>query len=335
MKILVVDDSDDAQKIIKHYIEKAGDHTTIPATSAAEAYRYLGINGESQNCPSIDILLLDVVLEDDSGLHVCKTIKADPRYSDLPILIMTSDHSSETLEEAFQSGAMDFIQKPLRKAELLARINSALQIKQEMDQRKQREQELLKSSRELKIANEVLQNLFTIDPLTSINNRGHFDMVYDQEWKRAKREKLPLCLVILDVDFFKLYNDTYGHQAGDNCLIRVADAISSSLHRAGDFAARYGGEEFVVLLPYTNLEGGKIVAEEIRQAILDLKIEHVKSMVSPIISISAGVCSLVPTNEISPEKLISQADMALYFAKKSGRNQVQQCDALPDGFSIT
>lgn len=333
MHILVIDDSKDAHIIIRQYLEKAGFKNISQAYSANEAFEKLQMNAETNpKHPPFDLILLDVIMASMNGIEACKRIKSKTILNQIPILIMTADDSNETLEDAFNAGAMDFIQKPLRKTEFLARVGSALNIKQEMDERVNREQDLIKSTRDLKIANEVLQNLYIVDPLTNINNRGHFDMIYDQEWKRAKREKSPLSLMILDVDHFKLYNDTYGHQSGDNCLIRIADVISESMHRPGDFAARYGGEEFVVLLPNTESEGAVKVGESIRQAVLALNIEHKTSKTEKIVSISCGIATVIPDDSNAPEKLISSADLALYYAKRSGRNQVRARDEVPEGF---
>ncbi|MBE9167388.1 diguanylate cyclase [Pleurocapsales cyanobacterium LEGE 06147] len=167
-----------------------------------------------------------------------------------------------------------------------------------------------------------LQNLATIDSLTQIPNRRRFDEYLNQEWDRLTREQEPLSLLLCDVDFFKRYNDTYGHQAGDSCLRIVAQTISRTAKRASDLVARYGGEEFTVILPNTNLSGAIKIAEAIQQQIENLQILHPQSDVSEFVTVSIGVVSQVPTLNDSVENLIAKADRALYLAKAQGRNRV-------------
>jgi len=173
----------------------------------------------------------------------------------------------------------------------------------------------------LQKANEELQRLATTDGLTQISNRRRFDEFLANEWKRALRSKQNLSLILGDIDFFKLYNDNYGHQAGDQCLHTVAQTINSILRRPADLAARYGGEEFTVILPDTDMEGAFHVAERVRNKIQQLEILHEHSTVEKHVTLSLGVASIVPTHEGLPESLLEKADEALYKAKEKGRNQ--------------
>lgn len=161
----------------------------------------------------------------------------------------------------------------------------------------------------------------TIDGLTGVYNRYTFDQSLIKEWKRAKREKETLSIILFDVDYFKLYNDCYGHQSGDDCLKQIAQTVKKILNRPADFVARYGGEEFVVILPNTDRQGAITVVENIQQAIYTLAIPHKESKVSEVVSISLGIASIVPTSESSPANLINLADKALYTAKQQGRNR--------------
>ena len=174
---------------------------------------------------------------------------------------------------------------------------------------------------QLKEANEKLKMLSVMDGLTRIPNRRRFDEYLISEWKRHYREKKPLSLVMCDIDFFKLYNDNYGHQAGDDCLVKVAGTICDSASRAADLAARYGGEEFVLVLPNTDPEGAVSVAEEVRNNVLKLQIDHEKSKVNNHVTLSLGVATMVPDEKHHAEDLVSLADKALYEAKQNGRNQ--------------
>ena len=182
---------------------------------------------------------------------------------------------------------------------------------------------ILNDITEQKLLEEQLRNMAMKDGLTGINNRRSFDEVLAKEWRRMLRERGELSLIIIDVDFFKRYNDTYGHQEGDACLKAVATTIAQSVHRPGDLAARYGGEEFVVLLPATGINAANDLAERIRQSVETLSIPHSASDASPHVTISLGVASITSDQPDSPEKLLIHADRRLYEAKASGRNRVR------------
>nr|WP_277875209.1 diguanylate cyclase [Anabaena sphaerica] len=172
----------------------------------------------------------------------------------------------------------------------------------------------------LKQANKELVRLANLDGLTKIANRRCFDESLAQEWLRLKREKSPLALLLGDIDYFKYYNDYYGHQAGDECLRRVAKAMAQSCNRPADLVARYGGEEFAILLPNTDLDGAIHITKQIQQEIARIAISHQYSAASEQVTLSIGVVSMVPTNDTSPEVIIAAADQALYKAKAQGRN---------------
>ncbi len=176
--------------------------------------------------------------------------------------------------------------------------------------------------------NKDLQQMVLMDSLTNLANRRHFDQHLETEWRRMSREQKPIALILCDVDFFKLYNDTYGHVAGDKCLQQIAAIIAEHVKRSGDLAARYGGEEFAIILPNTGIYGARQLAEKIRQEVFAKNIEHASSTISGSsssiqqVSLSIGVITVVPHQNVSVEWLISQADEALYKAKKAGRNHV-------------
>ena len=175
---------------------------------------------------------------------------------------------------------------------------------------------------QLRNYNNQLQVLSSFDSLTGIANRRSFDEYLVREWERAVISSTWLSLILIDIDFFKNFNDTYGHQAGDRCLYEVASALNDSLHRSGDLAARYGGEEFAVILPDTDCRGAMLVAEKLRTEIENLRIPHAKSTVANYVTVSIGVASTMPVQYNSPENVIAEADQALYAAKKAGRNRV-------------
>ncbi len=188
---------------------------------------------------------------------------------------------------------------------------------------KERTEELHHANELLKAANVELERMSMIDGLTSIENRRAFDIAYNKAWKTCRRERIPLALIMIDVDNFKLFNDTYGHLAGDEVLVKIAQVIKDVIKRPGDLVARFGGEEFAVMLKNTTGEGGAVVAEEIRRRIEELGIEHKET--KSVLTASLGVASVVPHNEMDPNELIDAADRGLYKAKENGRNKVIVC----------
>lgn len=191
----------------------------------------------------------------------------------------------------------------------------------ELEERKRAESELKKTNEELSRATRQLEQLVNTDGLTGIANRRYFDERLQQEWRRLCRTRQPLSLLLLDVDYFKAYNDTYGHQAGDRCLIEVALAASDQIRRPADLVARYGGEEFAVILPETDSRGAIDTAERVHQAIRALNIAHETSGVSDRVTISVGIATMIPRPEMLPDVLVDRADRALYRAKETGRDQ--------------
>ncbi|WP_166241799.1 sensor domain-containing diguanylate cyclase [Paenibacillus turpanensis] len=191
-----------------------------------------------------------------------------------------------------------------------------LGIGRDVTERKQQEQKLQE-------ANEMLKRLSHMDGLTGIPNRRYFDETMYREWKRSARNSAPLSVIMLDIDYFKDYNDYYGHQGGDACLKLVAETLTNHLERNTDFVSRFGGEEFVIILPDTPRSGAAFVAERLRKAVEDLAIPHVRSNVSGVVTISVGAAGVVPNSFSEPQELIAQADKALYQAKQNGRNQVK------------
>ncbi|MCG6928411.1 MAG: diguanylate cyclase [Acidobacteria bacterium] len=189
--------------------------------------------------------------------------------------------------------------------------------------------ELVAIRRQLEDKNRLLERLSALDTLTGIANRRRFDDVLRQEWKRAARDGSCLSLLFCDIDHFKKFNDTYGHQAGDDCLVRVAQAMEDTLNRPADLAARYGGEEFVGLLVDTDAEGARLLAERVRARVEELEIEHAPSDVAAVLTVSLGAAAVVPTVGLRPEDLVSLADKALYAAKQRGRNRVVLSDTQP------
>ncbi|MCX5828269.1 MAG: diguanylate cyclase [Deltaproteobacteria bacterium] len=270
----------------------------------------------------IDLIIMDIVMPEIDGIEACRRIKKDDRFEDVPIIMITALADKGILQSAFDAGAMDYIAKPVDKLELIARVRSSLRLKDEMENRRERERELIVMSRKLAAANQVLQRLSMLDGLTGIPNRRRFDEVLAYEWKQAMRSKQPLSLVMIDIDHFKAFNDHYGHLTGDDCLKQVALAMSSILKRPTDILARYGGEEFVAILPFTASDGATAIATAMRTCVEDLAVPHDYSSAASRVTISMGIATLVPRRGMTAAMLISAADQALYEAKAGGRNRI-------------
>lgn len=329
MSILVVDDSEDIRLLINTFLKSAGYKDVFMAESAFEALDLLGLSIkkdktvvlEKEGC-DIDLILLDVVMPEMDGIEFCRIVKASEFHKDIPVVMSTAIDEVKLLEIAFDAGAIDYLTKPHNKIELLARVRSVLKLKKETDRRKLREAELVELNKEMQAANDRLKQLSSLDGLTGISNRRSFDERLIEEWSRERRSVAPLSLILLDIDFFKPYNDTYGHLAGDECLVNVASSLKSALHRPADFLARYGGEEFVVILPETSEEGALKIAEDLRVAIDSMGMKHEASKAADHVTISLGTATMVPSAGAKPSALVDSADKALYEAKEGGRNRV-------------
>ncbi len=272
------------------------------------------------------LILQDLVMPEIDGLMMVRFFRVNPDTCQVPIIVLSVKEEPEIKSQAFAIGANDYVVKLPDRVELIARIRYHSRAYIYQKQRDEAFRALQESQRDLADANRTLQKLSSLDGLTGIANRRQFDEVLKQEWHRAMRHGNYLSLILLDIDFFKLYNDNYGHQRGDDCLKQVAGVIERSMKRETDLAARYGGEEFAAILPDTDAEGAVGVAEYMIERLAELKIPHARSKVSEHVTISVGVSSLIPDRGTEPAMLIAIADKALYKAKEEGRNRVKTAD---------
>jgi diguanylate cyclase (GGDEF)-like protein len=290
-RLLVVDDQ--PANIQTLYQVFSTDHQVFMATHGDQA---LALCAAQQP----DLVLLDVEMPGMDGHEVCRRLKADRATCDIPVIFVTA-HKDEAAEATgLDIGAVDFITKPINPRIVRARVNTHLTLKAQSD---------------------LLRHWVYIDGLTSVYNRRCFDERLASEWGRAARNCSALSVLLLDVDYFKLFNDRYGHQAGDDCLRRVADALGAGLRRPGDLLARYGGEEFACLLPDTDLAGAMAVAEQLAQCVRDLALEHAGSRVAQVVTVSVGACSKGDDTQGTAQAILRCADEQLYVAKSRGRNQ--------------
>ncbi len=207
-------------------------------------------------------------------------------------------------------------------------VSANLKLLAQAEEMDKKNRELTETRRQLEHRNRDLERISLLDTLTQIANRRRFDALLRQEWRRCARDEAPLSLVFCDIDYFKRFNDTYGHQAGDECLVRVAQAMEETLNRPADLVARYGGEEFIALLVDTAIDGARMLAERMRARVEALRVEHRASGAGPYLTVSLGVASVVPRPAVRPEDLVDLADRALYAAKEGGRNRVVAADEL-------
>ncbi len=318
---MVVDDSRLARAALVRVLEKAGYPTPITVSSGVEALKWLEDAAGEEGQAEIDLIITDIVMDGVTGIELCRRVKQDHRFANIPVIMVTQKDDMAILGEAFAAGANDYLTKPIHEVELAARVRSALALKAETDRRRAREAKLLRLAARLAMYNRRLRGLSNQDGLTGMANRRHLDRVLEREWTRAQRYNRELAVIMVDIDHFKAYNDRFGHLTGDDCLRQVARTLADGVKRGADLVARFGGEEFCILLPETNAAAAMALAEHLRRRVEDLRLSHPDSPVAPVVTVSLGVATAVPRAGSDPSELLERADLALYQAKKLGRNQ--------------
>ena len=292
-RLLVVDDQPVNVQLL--YRVFASDHQVFAATDGLKA---LEIARQQQP----DLILLDVVMPGLDGFEVCQRLQADELTHDIPVIFLTANSDPDSEAHGLDVGAVDFIGKPFNTKVVRARVKTHLTLKRQGD---------------------LLRRWVFLDGLTGIANRRHFDERLAIEWARSQRSGAPLSALLIDVDHFKRFNDTHGHQNGDDCVRRVAAALASGLQRPTDLVARYGGEEFVCLLTDTDEYGALHLAELLRQRVHQETQPGVTGAAWPAVTVSIGVgCARLDLMH-GADDLLREADHNLYRAKKAGRNSVR------------
>jgi diguanylate cyclase (GGDEF)-like protein len=295
-KLLVVDDQPINIQVMHQVFGR--DYQVFMATTGAQALSICQTNPP-------DLVLLDIVMPGMDGFEVCAQLKANDTTCNIPVIFVTAHTDAAQETHGLSLGAVDFIAKPVNPAVVRARVKTQLTLKFQSD---------------------LLRKLVFMDGLSGVFNRRYFDQQLGVEWARSARSGSPLSAVMIDVDYFKAFNDRYGHQAGDDCLRQISIALKTSLKRPADLVARYGGEEFACILPDTAFNDAVGLANEMERKVRALAIPHEMSRIAGVITISLGVATRTVDSGQDAAALIGLADSQLYEAKQSGRGRV--CGAL-------
>lgn len=290
--ILIVDDDPLNINVLSEILEDKYD--ILFATNGRDALRI----AEDE---TIDLIILDIIMPEMDGYEVCGRLKANPAVSGIPVIFVTGLSNVEDETKGLKAGAVDYITKPISPPIVLMRVNNHMKLTRALAK---------------------LSELSSTDGLTNLANRRYLDARIEKECSGIRRPIAPLSLILADIDYFKNFNDTYGHLAGDDCLKKISRILTRTVQRSSDLVARYGGEEFCCLLPYSDHENAMFIANKIRENILAEKIVHQGSDVLEFLTASFGVVTIMPDGGIRPEELIEMADKNLYSAKAGGRNNV-------------
>ncbi len=294
-RVLIVDDEKLNRDILIGLLKPL--YTVMVAKNGTQALKAAARSGIRP-----DLILLDIMMPDMDGFEVCRRLKEDEATCDIPVIFVTAMGATQDENKGFALGAVDYITKPISASIVQARVKTHLLLKHNSD---------------------LLRQMASVDALTGIANRRAYDTGLCHEWQRAQRNSSSMAIIMMDLDFFKQYNDYYGHTEGDDCLQQTASALAGVVQRAGDMVTRYGGEEFCAMLPDTDQAGAKKMGEKFRAAVEELQLPHVRSQVSSVVTISVGVAAAVPACPLSsPRDLQVLADTKLYQAKNEGRNRV-------------
>jgi len=291
-KILVVDDTPTNIQVLNSLLSDK--YQVLFSTSGRDALKIA-----KRELP--DLILLDIMMPEMDGFTVCKHLKASPETSDIPIIFVTAMGNETDESKGLELGAIDYITKPIVPAVVKIRVDNHIELKKNRD---------------------LLKRLSNVDGLTGIANRRFFNEQIEKNWVRAINTDAELSLILFDIDYFKQYNDNYGHLAGDDCLRRVADLLENGLKDSNTLLARFGGEEFACILPDTGCSEAQQQADRLREKIHEAQIPTTHSEIADCVTISGGVATIKPTAKSEINRFINRTDALLYSAKEQGRNQI-------------
>ncbi|WP_404783739.1 diguanylate cyclase domain-containing protein [Altericista sp. CCNU0014] len=295
---LIAEDDDLMRRTLRYTLEEYG-YQVVETNNGQECLeQYEQLNP--------DIILLDCTMPIMNGYTCCEQLRMLDKAAHTPIVMITGLDGDSSIQRAFASGATDYVLKPVQWKIFAQRITKLI--------------EQTKLMRQLAEQNAEYRQEMMVDDLTKVLNRRAFDRYLQQEWQRSMREQKPFSVILADVDFFKIYNDTFGHVAADRHLQQVAQIMRHAVYRATDLVCRYGGEEFGILLPNTSVDGAVQVAVRIQTALKDFYLDRSSSASTRPITLSYGISGLIPAQNMQPVKLVEAADKALYQAKENGRN---------------
>lgn len=313
--ILIVDDTK-ANLISLEAILEGEDLNVMTVSNGNDALKIL-LKGK------IDIILLDVQMPGMNGFEVAELMRANNKTKNIPIIFITAiNKEEEYIFKGYELGAVDYLYKPISNEILKSKVKVFIKLNEQAKIIEEKTKALEEKIVQLKLTEKKLNRLIRIDELTGVYNRRAFEEIFDLEWARTIRSNGYFSALMIDIDNFKIFNDTYGHLIGDECLKNIAKIIEKTLRRITDKVARLGGEEFVVLLPETDSKGAELIAEEIRKNIEDLEIVNEGVETSEFVTVSIGISSVKPNKFMEKKEFIDCADKALYTAKKNGRNMI-------------
>ncbi len=319
--ILVVDDNPANIELLVAILGSRGYRVRV-ANSGARA-----LAAASADPP--DLIMLDIAMPKMDGYEVCRQLKANALTQAVPVIFLSALSGAIDKVQAFGAGGADYVAKPFQLEEVVVRVENQIKIshlQREADARNAElalmNQELLESTWNLQAANARLKLLSESDGLTGLANRRLFDSALAQAWQRGADDRAELALILIDIDHFKQYNDSCGHLRGDDCLKRVAAVLQAGAAPFNALVARYGGEEFAVLIEASTLENALQLGETLRQNVEAENLAHDRSDTARVVTVSAGVCAVLPIATDAPMRLFDAADKALYRAKQGGRNRV-------------
>lgn len=307
MKILVVDDSKAISQMVAECVKTLG-HEVAYAENGEQCVQHVAEH-------EVDLILMDVEMPGMNGIEATKRLREQKKADWFPIIFLTSRDDDESYVSGILAGGDAYLAKPINPLRLQITVVA-------MERIFLMRQKLYKAQKELQRVNRELESLSFFDQLTGLANRRNFDQTLNKQFLLARRTQTPLSLIMCDVDHFKLYNDTYGHQQGDYCLTAVGKQIAAVVQRPTDLACRYGGEEFAIILPDTPKEGASLLAENMRKSVFGLQMPHSASKVADVVSLSLGVATQAG-EFTAPAELLKVADSMLYRAKEQGRNRVE------------